>query len=158
MPHENTSLLLLVESEKCTFLFFVTPFTFYYEVLKHPCWRDAVLSSISSWTLLGQTWCFRFLLAYFTPEYIFVNGEWKVHFAMFLVTPFIVKCLSIFLLYKRHYGRTNFARILFCFNRNAARICVPTFWERAKIVMSQFLYWILFPFGFRYYYSHCRSI
>ena len=103
VPHENTSLLLLVESEKCTFLFFVTPFTFYYEVLKHPCWRDAVLSSISSWILLGQTWCFRlnFLLAYFTPEYFFVNGEWKVHFAMFLITPFIVKCLSIFLLYKR---------------------------------------------------------
>ena len=68
VPHENTSLLLLVESEKCTFLFFVTPFTFYYEVLKHSCWRDAVLSSISSWILLGQTWCFRF------PHKIFVCG------------------------------------------------------------------------------------
>ena len=38
------------------------------------------------------------------------------------------------------------------------RICFPTFWERAKIVVSQFLYWILFPFGFRYYYSQWRSI
>ena len=42
--------------------------------------------------------------------------------------------------------------------RNAARICFPTFWERAKSVVSQFLYWILFPFDFRYYYSQCRSI
>ena len=42
--------------------------------------------------------------------------------------------------------------------RNAARICVPTFWEWAQSVMSQFLYWILFPFGFRYSYSQCRSI
>ena len=48
-----------------------------------------------------------------------------------------------------HHGR---------YLRNAARICFPTFWERAKSVVSQFLYWILFPFGFRYYYSQWRSI
>ena len=42
--------------------------------------------------------------------------------------------------------------------RNAARILVPTLWGCAQNVMSPFLYWMLFPYGFRYYYSQCWSI